>query len=136
MTWTFKNRFNPNKLITIDNDIPKVLKKLGETFEDFRTYSSLDTSKQNELILNQGVNFAKAIYIHTQVSYCLGTHNCQTEHIYNYYCTTVKKTLLEVHPIFAMKKYAEFVAFIDSENESIGTHTFQNDNIYKIDNDY
>ena len=134
MRWIFKDRFNPKRLIIIDNDFSVLLKKLGETFEDFRNYNSMDSAEQKKLISNQGINFAKTIYIHTQISYCLGTHNCQKEIHYDYYCHTVKKYLIDVHPIFAMKKYAEFVAFIDSENDSIETHTLQNNNIDKFTN--
>ena len=119
MSWTFKDRFKPTRLITINDDFPQLLKRLEDTFQAFRDYNSLDAAAQNKLILEKGATFAKVIFIHTQISYCLGTHDCQEDFYYEFYCTTVKKYLIEVHPLFAMKKYAEFIAFIKRENESI-----------------
>lgn len=48
MAWTFKDRFNPNKLITINDDFPTLLKQLEGTFEAFRDYNSLDTAAQKK----------------------------------------------------------------------------------------
>lgn len=118
MTWTFKDRYNPNRQITIGDEIPLLLKSLDETFQDFRYHNSLGTSEQKELILKKGVTFAKIIYIHTQISYCLGTHGCQEEFFYQYYCRTVKKHFINVHPMFALKKYAEYISLIRNDNET------------------
>ena len=119
MTWTFKDRYNPTRKITIDAEFPLLLQMLEATFFDFRYHNSLSTSAQKELISKKGVTFAKVIYIHTQISYCLGTHSCQKDFFYNYYCKTVKKLFVDVHPMFAMKKYAEYIALIRSDNEII-----------------
>lgn len=118
MTWTFKDRFNPHRRITIDGEFLTLLIHLEDTFEDFRYYNSLDADAQNQLTNDKGVIFAKVIFIHTQISYCLGTHDCQEDFYYEFYCTTVRKYLVNVHPRFAMKKYAEFISYIQSENES------------------
>ncbi len=117
MTWTFKDRYNPTKQVTIDGEFPQLLKMLEATFFDFRYHNSLSTSAQKEFISKKGVTFAKVIYIHTQISYCLGTHSCQEDFFYNYYCKTVKKLFVDVHPMFAMKKYAEYISLIRSDNE-------------------
>lgn len=119
MTWIFKDRYNPTKQVTIDGEFPQLLKMLEATFFDFRYHNSLSTSAQKEFISKKGVTFAKVIYIHTQISYCLGTHSCQEDFFYNYYCKTVKKLFIDVHPMFAMKKYAEYIALIRSDNEII-----------------
>ncbi len=126
MTWTFKDRYNPTRIVTIDGEFPVLLKMLEETFYDFRFQNSLNTSAQKELILKKGVIFAKVIYIHTQISYCLGTHSCQEDFFYNYYCKTVKKHFIDVHPMFAMKKYAELIALIRSDNELINKRLSDN----------
>ncbi|MFJ4115164.1 hypothetical protein ACIPV9_01880 [Pseudomonas psychrophila] len=117
MAWTFKDRYNPTRQITIDDEIPLLLKRLGETFQDFRYHNSLSTLEQKELILKKGATFAKIIYIHTQVSYCLGTHDCQKDFHYQHYCKVVKKNLINVHPMFALKKYAEYISLIRNDNE-------------------
>ncbi len=135
MTWTFKDRFNSNNLVIIDDDFPQLLKRLEGTFFDFRTYASLDTTAQNKLIKHEGIIFAKTIYIHTQISYCLGTHDCKEDFYYEFYCNTVKKHFTEIHPMFAMKKYAEFIAFINGENEATGMRTMLNENINNLNND-
>lgn len=119
MTWTFKDRYNPSRQVTIDGEFPLLLQMLEETFYDFRYHNSLSISAQKEFISKKGVAFAKAIYIHTQISYCLGTHSCQEDFFYSYYCKTVKKHFIDVHPMFAMKKYAEYIALIRSDNEII-----------------
>lgn len=123
MSWTFKDRYNPTRQITIDGDFPLILQILEETFYDFRYHNSLSISAQKEFISQKGVTFAKVIYVHTQISYCLGTHSCQEEFFYNYYCKTVKKHFIDVHPMFAMKKYAEYIALIRSDNELINKRT-------------
>lgn len=74
MTWTFRDRYNPTKQVTIDGEFPQLLKMLEATFFDFRYHNSLSTSAQKEFISKKGVTFAKVIYIHTQISYCLGSN--------------------------------------------------------------
>lgn len=119
MPWTFKDRFKPSRSITINDDFPQLLALLEETFQDFRDYNSLDAVAQTKRVLENGRTFAKVIFIHTQISYCLGTRDCQEDFYYDFYCNTVRKYFIDVHPMFAMKKYAEFIAFIKSETESI-----------------
>jgi len=126
MTWTFKDRYNPDRKVIIDQDFPQLLKILEETFLDFKHYNSVSTPAQKELIRKKGIIFAKSIYIHTQISYCLGTHNCQEDHLYNYYCATVKKLLINVHPMFAMKKYADYISFIRNENKTTTEKPYKN----------
>ena len=117
MIWIFKDRHNPDKNVIIDKESLKHLKLLEETFSDFRHYNSLSAPAQKKLIKEKGASFGKVIFIHTQISYCLGTHNCQEDSSYNYYCNTVKKFLIDVHPMFAMKKYAEYISLIRNDNE-------------------
>lgn len=119
MAWIFKDRYNPTRQVIIDSEFPLLLEMLEETFYDFRYHNSLSVAQQKELVSKSGANFAKVIYIHTQISYCLGTHGCQEDFLYNYYCKTVKKHFIDIHPMFAMKKYAEFLALIRSDNEII-----------------
>ncbi len=119
MTWTFKDRFNSEKFITVNDDFPRILKLLGETFQDFRHHNCMGRPAQKKLISSRGSGFAKAIYIHTQISYCLGTHDCLEDAEYEHYCTTVKKHFIDVHPLFAMRAYAECISLISSDNESI-----------------
>lgn len=135
MTWTFKDRFNPTRFITIGDDFPTLLKQLEGTFEAFRDYNSLNAETQKKRLLDEGITFSKMIAIHTKISYCLGTHDCQEDFYYEYYCTVVKKHFIEVHPLFAIKKYAEFIAFIKNQNGSFEMSSRLRENIEKVTDD-
>ena len=43
--------------------------------------------------------------------------------------------MINVHPVFAMRKFAEFIAFIKNQNESIEASRFLKENVDKLPDD-
>ncbi|AOA06677.1 hypothetical protein [Pseudomonas sp. TMW 2.1634] len=135
MAWTFKDRYKPNRMITVDDDVAERLKRLEDTFEAFRAHNALDVDARKQQLLDEGYEFARAMLMHTHISYCLGTYDCEEDVYFDYYCETVRKHLINVHPVFAMRKFAEFIAFIKNQNESIEACQFLKENVDKLPDD-
>ena len=117
MAWTFKDRYDSNRKISIDSEFFILLRVLEETLDDFQRHSNLNEKSKTKLISMKGINYAKAIYIHTQISYCLGAFDCNQDLYFDHYREVVRKHFINVHPVFAAKKYAECIALIRSEND-------------------
>lgn len=135
MAWVFKDRYKPTRMITVDDDVAERLQRLEDTFQAFRAHNALDVATRKQQLLDEGYEFAKAILMHTKISYCLGTYDCEEDVYFNYYCDAVRKHLINVHPVFAMRKYAEYIAFIRNQNESIEACKFLHENIEKFPDD-
>lgn len=119
MTWTFKDRYNPTRSITIHSETAELIKNLVKTLPDFRHYCGLNRVDQKKMISDHGIKLAKVIYIHTQINYCSGTHNLLDDLSYNEYCEFIKKNFANIHPLFAIKNYADCISSIRSDSESI-----------------
>ena len=72
MAWTFKDRYKPTRMITVDDDVAERLKRLEDTFDAFRAHNALDVAARKQQLLNEGIEFARAMLMHTHISYCLG----------------------------------------------------------------
>ncbi|MBJ2281100.1 hypothetical protein JFT58_22710 [Pseudomonas sp. MF6767] len=108
MHWTFKDRYQPHLTLNIDYDMPATLKRLGDTFEEFRTYEMLEDSEKDKSPMESFENFP-ILAIHTALSSVYTAYNEKHEFDYEAYEKRVRKHLIDVHPAFAAKAFADCI---------------------------
>ncbi|KPX40934.1 hypothetical protein [Pseudomonas ficuserectae] len=105
MHWTFRDRYQPHLSLNVDYDMPDTLKKLGSTVDEFKTYEKLE-GREAERFLNESEHFGVLI-IHIALSsvYAAYDENCIFD--YSAYAERIRKNLIDVHPAFAAKAFAD-----------------------------
>ncbi|WP_147478595.1 hypothetical protein [Pseudomonas amygdali] len=108
MHWTFKDRYQPHLTLSIDYDMPETLKRLGDTFEEFRAYEMLEESEKDKSPMESFENFP-ILAIHTALSGVYTAYTEKHEFDYEAYEKRVRKHLIDVHPAFAAKAFADCI---------------------------
>ena len=120
MHWTFKDRYQPHLTMSIDYDMPATLKRLGDTFEDFKAYEKLEESDRSKSLMESADNFPILI-IHTALSSVYAAYDENYAFDYLAYEQRVRKNLIDVHPAFAAKAFADCVCKLRYDQSVINT---------------
>ncbi|KFE53999.1 hypothetical protein [Pseudomonas syringae] len=105
MHWTFKDRYQPHLTLSVDYDMPATLKKLGTTIEEFEAYEKLD-GREAKRFLEESDNFTVLI-IHISLSSVYAAYDESYAFDYSAYADRIRKNLIDVHPAFAAKAFAD-----------------------------
>ncbi|MFI3044446.1 hypothetical protein [Pseudomonas coronafaciens] len=117
MHWTFKDRYQPLLTLNVDYDMPSTLARLADTVEEFRHYETLEGQKA-ERFLKESENFV-LLMIHIALSSVYAVYD--ENHLFDYsaYAERVRKNLIDVHPVFAAKAFADCFCKIRYEQSFI-----------------
>ncbi|KPY98030.1 hypothetical protein ALQ37_200012 [Pseudomonas syringae pv. aptata] len=105
MHWTFKDRYQPHLTLNVDYDMPETLKQLGTTIDEFKAYEKLEGEKA-ERFLNRSENFT-ILMIHIALSSVYAVYDENYLFDYSAYVERIRKNLIDVHPAFAAKAFAD-----------------------------
>ncbi|RMV69962.1 hypothetical protein ALP05_02370 [Pseudomonas caricapapayae] len=105
MYWTFKDRYQPNLTLNVDYDMPATLKLLETTIDEFKAYETLAGEKA-ERFLNRSENFA-ILMIHIALSSVYAVYDESYSFDYSAYAERIRINLIDVHPAFAAKAFAD-----------------------------
>ncbi|RMS11848.1 hypothetical protein ALP72_02250 [Pseudomonas coronafaciens pv. coronafaciens] len=105
MHWTFTDRYQPHLTLSIDYDMPDTLKRLGSTVEEFKAYEKLE-GHEAERFLNESENFGILI-IHIALSNVYAVYDENYLFDYSAYAERIRKNLIDLHPAFAAKAFAD-----------------------------
>ncbi|GFZ59415.1 hypothetical protein PSE10A_19260 [Pseudomonas amygdali pv. eriobotryae] len=105
MAWTFKDRYQPHLTLSVDYDMPPTLKRLGSTIDEFIAYEKLEGEKAKRF-LNESDNFTILI-IHIALSSVYASYDENYSFDYSAYAERIRKNLIDVHPAFAAKAFAD-----------------------------
>lgn len=105
MHWTFKDRYQPHLTLNVDYDMPATLKRLGSTIDEFIVYGKLE-GREAERFLNESENFGILI-IHIALSSVYAAYDESYAFDYAAYGERIRKNLIDVHPVFAAKAFAD-----------------------------
>lgn len=105
MHWTFTDRYQPHLTISVDYNMPATLKKLGTTIEEFKAYEKLE-GREAKRFLEESENFTVLI-IHISLSSVYAVYDERYAFDYSAYAERIRKNLIDVHPAFAAKAFAD-----------------------------
>lgn len=105
MHWTFTDRYQPNLTISVDYNMPATLKKLGTTIEEFKAYEKLE-GRAAEKFLLESESFTILI-IHIALSSVYASYDENYVFDYSAYGERIRINLIDVHPAFAAKAFAD-----------------------------